>query len=239
MRLFPRGPRAPSAGSLFACVSACALAGSAAPADAAGQAPRETLLRPELAEPRQELLGALRDLDAPVSALVVNHLAHHHGQTTFSDPSVRRLARRLAPATIDELAAVMRADSNGRPPLTSPETHARIDELVARAHALTLADACAAPYERALTLLARAALEVATQVLDRLPQLSGADDDAPDRSDKLRAFLATLAERAFRRPLSDEDRAFFVDRCFQDGLPPELAVKRGVALMPCGASSSG
>ena len=77
----------------------------------------------------------------------------------------------------------------------------------------------------------RAALEVATQALDRLPQLSGADDDAPDRSDKLRAFLATLAERAFRRPLSDEDRAFFVDRCFQDGLPPELAVKRGVLLV--------
>ena len=64
------------------------------------------------------------------TALVVNHLAHHHGQATFSDASVRRLARRLAPATITELAAVMRADSNGRPPLTSPETHARIDELV-------------------------------------------------------------------------------------------------------------
>jgi tRNA nucleotidyltransferase (CCA-adding enzyme) len=81
-------------------------------------------------------IGALRDLDAPVRALVVNHLAHHSGQTTFSDTSVRRLARRLAPATIAELAAVMRADSNGRPPLASPETHARIAELEARARAL-------------------------------------------------------------------------------------------------------
>jgi tRNA nucleotidyltransferase (CCA-adding enzyme) len=83
-------------------------------------------------------IGALHDLDAPVCALVVNHLAHHHGQTAFTDTSVRRLARRLEPATLDELAAVMRADSNGRPPLTSPETHARINELVARAHTLEL-----------------------------------------------------------------------------------------------------
>lgn len=90
-------------------------------------------------------IGAPLEFDAPVTALVVNHLAHHHGQTTFSDPSVRRLARRLHPATIDELAAVMRADSNGRPPLQSPETHARIDELVARAHALALESAAPRP----------------------------------------------------------------------------------------------
>jgi tRNA nucleotidyltransferase (CCA-adding enzyme) len=49
------------------------------------------------------------------------------------------------PATIDDLALVMRADSNGRPPLTSPETHARINELVAKAHALALADAAPKP----------------------------------------------------------------------------------------------
>ncbi len=90
-------------------------------------------------------IGAPLELHPTVRALVVNHLAHHHGQTTFTDTSVRRLARRLAPATIDELAAVMRADSNGRPPLTSPETHARINELVARAHTLALADAAPKP----------------------------------------------------------------------------------------------
>jgi tRNA nucleotidyltransferase (CCA-adding enzyme) len=89
-----------------------------------------------IAEAFLRRIGALRELDAPVAALVVNHLAHHHGQATFSDTSVRRLARRLAPATIAELAAVMRADSNGRPPLTSPETHARIDALEAKARAL-------------------------------------------------------------------------------------------------------
>lgn len=90
-------------------------------------------------------IGAPLEFDAPVAALVINHLAHHHGQTAFSDTSVRRLARRLAPATIDELTAVMRADSNGRPPLTSPETHARIDELAARARILALESAAPKP----------------------------------------------------------------------------------------------
>lgn len=90
-------------------------------------------------------IGAPLDLDAPVTALVVNHLAHHHGQSEFTETSVRRLARRLAPATIDDLALVMRADANGRPPLASPETDARIAALVARAHDLRVADAAPKP----------------------------------------------------------------------------------------------
>lgn len=91
-----------------------------------------------IAEAFLRRIGAPLEVDPPVRALVVNHLAHHHGQTAFTDTSVRRLARRLEPAAIDDLAAVMRADSNGRPPLTSPETHKRINELVARAHTLEL-----------------------------------------------------------------------------------------------------
>jgi len=90
-------------------------------------------------------IGAPLDLTAPVVALVVNHLAHHHGQATFTDTAVRRLARRLAPATIDELALVMLADDAGRPPLASPETRARIAELRAKAHALALEDAAPRP----------------------------------------------------------------------------------------------
>ncbi len=90
-------------------------------------------------------IGAPLELDAPVAALVVHHLAHHHGQTEFTDTAVRRLARKLAPATIDELALVMRADSNGRPPLPSAEIHVRIDELAAKAHALAVADSAPRP----------------------------------------------------------------------------------------------
>ena len=99
-------------------------------------------------------IGAPLEVDPAVQALVVNHLAHHHGQTTFSDTSVRRLARRLAPATIDDLAFIMRADANGRPPLPSVEIHTRIDELVAKAHALALADSAPKPIVLGRHLLA-------------------------------------------------------------------------------------
>jgi tRNA nucleotidyltransferase (CCA-adding enzyme) len=104
--------------------------------EAAGGDPAKSFLR---------RIGAPLELDFPVCALVVNHLAHHHGQTDFTDTSVRRLARKLSPATIDDLAAVMRSDANGRPPLESPEIHLRINELVAKAHALQLADAAPKP----------------------------------------------------------------------------------------------
>jgi tRNA nucleotidyltransferase (CCA-adding enzyme) len=48
-----------------------------------------------------------------VVPLVMNHLAHLQ---TLSDRSVRRLARRLEPATIDELVVLITADQFGRPP---------------------------------------------------------------------------------------------------------------------------
>jgi len=104
--------------------------------EAAGGAPAQAFLR---------RIGAPLDLDAAVCALVVHHLAHHHGQGEPSDTSIRRLARKLAPATIDDLAAVMRADANGRPPLQSPDVHRLIDALVAKAHALQLADTAPKP----------------------------------------------------------------------------------------------
>ncbi len=59
-------------------------------------------------------LGASNDLLARVPPLVANHLAHLPEPTPRS---IRRLANRLAPATIDELAFVLIADSSGRPPL--------------------------------------------------------------------------------------------------------------------------
>ncbi len=126
-------------------------------------------------------IGAPLELDLPVAALVVHHLAHHHGNTTFSDTTVRRLARKLAPATIDDLAAVMRADSNGRPPLTSPETHARIDELVAKARALAIADSAPKPIVlgRHLLALGLKAGPAFKPIIDAAfeAQLDGAFDD--------------------------------------------------------------
>ena len=99
-------------------------------------------------------IGAPLELTAPVGALVVNHLAHHHGQTEFTDSSVRRLARRLAPATIDELAVVMLADHAGRPPLVSAETLVRIEQLRTKAHALALESAAPRPLVLGRHLLA-------------------------------------------------------------------------------------
>ena len=90
-------------------------------------------------------IGAPLELSAPAAALVTQHLAHHHGRTEFSDTSVRRLARRLAPATIDDLTLVMRADHDGRPPLRSPDSLARIAELQAKAHALDLENSAPRP----------------------------------------------------------------------------------------------
>ena len=55
--------------------------------------------------------------------------------------------------------------------------------------------------------------------------------DAPDREPKLREFCRRFAERAFRRPLTDEQKAFFIDRQFKEAKNPETAVKRVVLLV--------
>ncbi len=76
-----------------------------------------------------------------------------------------------------------------------------------------------------------AAIEVATHVAARLKQLSGAADDAKDREAKLREFCQRFAERAFRRPLTPEQKAFFIDRQFTQAHDPDLAAKRIVLLL--------
>jgi tRNA nucleotidyltransferase (CCA-adding enzyme) len=100
-------------------------------------------------------IGAPLELDAPVGSLVASHLAHHHGQKgEFSDTQVRRLARKLAPATIEDLALVMAADSLGRPPLKSEEILALIAQLKAKANTLTLADGAPRPLIQGRHLIA-------------------------------------------------------------------------------------
>lgn len=77
----------------------------------------------------------------------------------------------------------------------------------------------------------RAALEAAAWVGDRLNTLAGTRDSDTNRVARLREFCATFAERAFRRPLTPELRAVFVDGQFAPGLEPETAVKRSVLLV--------
>lgn len=91
-------------------------------------------------------IGAPRELADHVVPLVVNHMVHHHGpKSEFGDTQVRRLARRVAPATIDDLALIMLADSFGRPPLYSPETINLIEKLKAKSRALSIASEAPRP----------------------------------------------------------------------------------------------
>lgn len=83
-------------------------------------------------------LGAPLELSARVRPLVVHHLAHHANPEPMRDTTVRRLARKLEPASLDDLLAVMTSDHLGRPPLVSEEALRRIDELRAVARRLTL-----------------------------------------------------------------------------------------------------
>lgn len=99
----------------------------------AGVAPAEAFLH---------RIGAPHDHAPAITPLIANHMVHHHGGPAGLGPSaIRRLARRLTPATIEELSLVMRADSEGRPPLHSPKTLALIDRLRTDAANLALAEA--------------------------------------------------------------------------------------------------
>jgi tRNA nucleotidyltransferase (CCA-adding enzyme) len=98
-----------------------------------------------LTETFLQRIGAPLSLTAHVRPLVAYHLAHHHGQGKLRDTTVRRLARKIEPATLDELIAVMMSDHLGRPPLVSADALARIDELRAAASRLTLEHASPKP----------------------------------------------------------------------------------------------
>lgn len=90
-------------------------------------------------------IGAPLGLLDQVRPLVVNHLLHHHGPMELRDTSVRRLARKIAPATLDELIAVMQADHLGRPPLISQQTVQRLELLRASAQRLAVEHAAPKP----------------------------------------------------------------------------------------------
>lgn len=101
-----------------------------------------------------ERIGAPRDTAERVRPLVTNHMVHHGGPAEMSESAVRRLARRLAPASIDELCQVMLADHDGRPAIHSPETLQRIEALRRKAETLALASGAPRPILQGRHLLA-------------------------------------------------------------------------------------
>jgi hypothetical protein len=76
-----------------------------------------------------------------------------------------------------------------------------------------------------------AAIEVAGYVMTHLTEFSGAGDNASDREAKLREFCRKFAERAFRRPLGDDQKTLFIDHQFKDAPDLDAAVKRVVILI--------
>lgn len=76
-----------------------------------------------------------------------------------------------------------------------------------------------------------AAIEVADYVVAHLRDLTGIKENDPDREPRLRAFCLQFAERAFRRPLPDDQREIYVERQFKDVRDFDVAVKRVVLLV--------
>ncbi|MCE9607186.1 MAG: DUF1592 domain-containing protein [Planctomycetia bacterium] len=75
------------------------------------------------------------------------------------------------------------------------------------------------------------AIEVSAYVYAKISELAGTKPDAKDRNEKLREFARKFAERAFRRPLTDDLKKLYLERPFAETPDPELAVKRCVLLV--------
>ncbi len=76
------------------------------------------------------------------------------------------------------------------------------------------------------------AIETANAVLRDLDSLAGIgkDDSKDERREKATSFCRTFVQRAFRRPLDDEQQDRYVDRHFAAEELPERAVKRVIVL---------
>ena len=99
-------------------------------------------------------IGAPIEISEKVPPIVANHHSHYNGPIPPSASSVRRLARRLAPANISQWLLVLRADHLGRPPLVSTETAVRIDAWANAAKELEVENAAPKPILKGRHLIA-------------------------------------------------------------------------------------
>jgi hypothetical protein len=73
-----------------------------------------------------------------------------------------------------------------------------------------------------------AATQAADRIVERVEHLARVKRDAPDRRAKLEAFAASFAERAFRRPLSDDVKERYVRRPFAESPDDDTGLKRSL-----------
>lgn len=83
-------------------------------------------------------IGIKSSIVDPVVRLVENHLAHRSIGMDVTPRAVRRLAMRLAPASIDQLIRLIEADASGRPP-KDPSLPPEAARILAAAHAESVA----------------------------------------------------------------------------------------------------
>lgn len=74
------------------------------------------------------------------------------------------------------------------------------------------------------------AIEVADKVLKRIDRLANLPREREKHAEKLKQFCQTFAERAFRRPLTDEQKALYIERQFAEAGNERTAVKRVILL---------
>lgn len=101
-------------------------------------------------------IGAPLRLAESILPLVKYHMVHiDAGEAPFSPAFIRRLARKLAPASLSDLTTVMRADARGRPPLDPAPALRTIDALAHQARELAIADQAPSPILQGRHLIQR------------------------------------------------------------------------------------
>jgi mono/diheme cytochrome c family protein len=77
-----------------------------------------------------------------------------------------------------------------------------------------------------LAAVTRGASEASAYVVRHIDQLARTKEDAPDRAQKIKEFADEFVIRAFRRPLSEDERKRFVERHFEQAKDLDQAIKR-------------
>lgn len=81
-----------------------------------------------------------------------------------------------------------------------------------------------------LSASTNAAIQTADYVTNHLDELAGTQPKASDRRERAIAFSRTFVERAFRRPITDEEAKRYIDVHFEQSLDTKTAAKRAVLM---------